>query len=119
MPATNGQRRPTNGNGRGGAPQKRASMDVRLRVLDGPDAGVEYAIAGAVVRLGRGDDNDIVLPDNNCSRVHAEVIRDGAGFMVRDLNSRNGVFVNRKKIPQQRPLKSGDRITIGGTTVEF
>jgi hypothetical protein len=99
------------------APQP--EMDVRLRILNGPGAGTEYAIAGAVVRLGRGEENDIVLDDNNASRVHAEVVRDKKGrFLVRDLDSRNGIFVNRKKVPQA-PLAPGDKITIGGTSVEF
>ncbi|HVO31368.1 MAG TPA: FHA domain-containing protein, partial [bacterium] len=94
-------------------------LDVRLRILDGPAAGTEYAIAGAVVRLGRGDDNDIVLQDNNASRLHAEVVASRGQYVVRDLGSRNGIFVNRKKVPQQQALKNGDKITIGGTTVQF
>src|SRR4051794_27967363 len=82
------------------APAPQPKLDVRLRILDGPGAGMEYALAGPVVRLGRGDENDIVLQDGNCSRVHAEVVRDGSGrFVVRDLGSRNGIFVNRKKVP--------------------
>lgn len=94
-------------------------LDVRLRILDGPAAGTEYAIAGAVVRLGRGDDNDIVLQDNNASRLHAEVVASRGQYVVRDLGSRNGIFVNRKKVSQQQLLKNGDRITIGGTSVQF
>lgn len=94
-------------------------MEVRLRILDGPNAGTEYAIAGPVVRLGRGEENDIVLPDSNASRNHAEVVRDARGsYVVRDLGSRNGIFVNRKKTPQA-PLRNGDKVVIGSTTVEF
>ncbi len=96
------------------------AVEVRLRILDGPGAGNEYAIAGSVVRLGRGEENDIVLEDNNASRLHAEVVRDEATgrYIVRDLGSRNGIFVNRKKVPQA-PLKNGDTFTIGGTSIEF
>lgn len=104
----------------GGRAQSRApAPDVRLRILDGPAAGTEYALAGPVVRLGRGEENDIVLQDGNASRVHAEVVRDRSGrFVVRDLGSRNGIFVNKKKVPQA-PLSGGDRILIGNTNVEF
>lgn len=92
---------------------------ARLRVVEGPGAGTEYAIAGPLVRLGRGEENDIVLPDGNASRNHAELVRDQSGrYVVRDLGSRNGIFVNRKKVPQA-VLSSGDRVTIGGTTIEF
>src|SRR3954465_7947069 len=99
--ASQGRPRPANG-ARGQAPrQPRApAIEVRLRILDGPAAGTEYAIAGTVVRLGRGEENDIPLDDNNASRVHAEVVRDNGGrYLVRDLGSRNGIYVNRKKVP--------------------
>lgn len=117
-----GRPRPGNGSGASRGPSQRPKappMEVRLRILDGPAAGTEYAIAGAVVRLGRGDENDIPLEDNNASRVHAEVVCDKAGrYLVRDLGSRNGIYVNRKKVPQAA-LANGDRITIGGTSVQF
>lgn len=97
----------------------RPALETRLRILDGASAGTEYAIAGSIVRIGRGDDNDIALPDSNCSRNHAELVRDGSGrYLVRDVGSRNGIQVNRKKVPQA-VLTSGDRVTIGSTTVEF
>lgn len=97
----------------------RPALETRLRILDGASAGTEYAIAGSLVRIGRGDDNDIALPDSNCSRNHAELVRDGSGrYLVRDVGSRNGIQVNRKKVPQA-VLSSGDRVTIGSTTVEF
>lgn len=97
----------------------RAAPDIRLRILDGASAGTEYAIAGSLVRIGRGDDNDIVLPDSNASRNHAELVRDGSGrYLVRDVGSRNGILINKKKQPQSL-LKNGDRVTIGSTTVEF
>lgn len=97
----------------------RAALDIRLRILDGASAGTEYAIAGSLVRIGRGDDNDIVLPDSNASRNHAELVRDGSGrYLVRDVGSRNGILINKKKHPQAL-LNNGDRVTIGSTTVEF
>lgn len=117
-----GRPRPQAQSGSQSAPRKpRApAVEVRLRILDGPGAGNEYAIAGSVVRLGRGEENDIVLEDNNASRLHAEVVRDESTgrYIVRDVGSRNGIFVNRKKVPQA-PLKNGDTFTIGGTSIEF
>ena len=119
QPASQGRSRPANGGARGQSRPKAPQVEVRLRILDGPGAGTEYAIAGSVVRLGRGEENDIPLDDNNASRVHAEVVRDNGGrYVVRDLGSRNGIYVNRKKVPQAA-LANGDQITIGGTSVEF
>jgi adenylate cyclase len=70
------------------------------------------AATGARVRLGRGSDNDIVLPDVSVSRYHAELIREPDGWNVQDLKSTNGVEVNR--VPVERaPLLPGDRLGIG------
>ena len=110
---------PRSAHGRARGAAGRPELETRLRILDGPSAGTEYAIAGSVVRLGRADDNDIVLPDSNASRNHAELVRDPSGkYVVRDLGSRNGILVNRRKVPQAL-LSNGDRITIGSTSVEF
>ncbi len=91
---------------------------MRLRILDGPEAGTEYAVTGERVSLGRGDGNDIVLVDENASRNHAELVmeRDGR-YRVRDLGSRHGVVVNKRRV-QEAALASGDRLRIGSTTVE-
>lgn len=110
---------PSGGKARPSAPTRTPAPPARLRIVEGPGAGTEYAIAGPLVRLGRGEENDIVLPDGNASRNHAELVRDASGrYVVRDLGSRNGIFVNRKKVPQA-VLASGDRVTIGGTIIEF
>lgn len=99
--------------------EERPRADIRVRVLDGASAGTEYAIQGSVIRLGRAEDNDIVLPDSNASRNHAELVREPSGrYVVRDLGSRNGILVNRRKVPKA-VLGNGDRVTIGSTTIEF
>lgn len=115
-------RRPSAGARPGGArsrSQERPRPEIRVRVLDGPSAGTEYAIQGSVIRLGRAEDNDIVLPDSNASRNHAELVREPSGrYVVRDLGSRNGILVNRRKVPKAL-LGNGDRVTIGSTNIEF
>ncbi|MET7418508.1 FHA domain-containing protein [Dactylosporangium sp. NPDC005555] len=68
--------------------------------------------AGALIRLGRGPDNDIVLTDLRTSRNHAEVRRTPTGHEVVDLGSRNGTFHNGKPIARQ-PIQAGDMISIG------
>jgi len=64
------------------------------------------------IRLGRGSDNDIVLPDFSVSRKHAAVKREGDGWFVYDLKSTNGVQVNGLSI-NKAPLRSGDLVKIG------
>ncbi|HVS02131.1 MAG TPA: FHA domain-containing protein, partial [Thermoanaerobaculia bacterium] len=64
------------------------------------------------VRLGRGSDNDLVLPDFSVSRRHAALRREGGGWFLYDLKSTNGVQVNGLTV-KKAPLRSNDRLKIG------
>ena len=78
---------------------------------------LEYQLdASGVLSIGRSDKNGIVLPEPASSRVHAEVVGDGTGWLLRDFGSSNGTFVNARRV-KERPLEDGDRIRIG--TVEL
>jgi adenylate cyclase len=83
--------------------------------LEGEEHTFPLTATGATaarVRLGRGSDNDVVLPDVSVSRYHAELIREPDGWHVQDLKSTNGVEINR--VPVERaPLLPGDRLGIG------
>jgi len=72
-----------------------------------------------VVRIGRSGDNDVVVPDPAWSRYHAEIARAGEGWVIRDLGSRNGLRVNGRRIEGSAALASGDRISVGRTTLIF
>jgi adenylate cyclase len=84
----------------------------RLRgLIEGKERFVP--LEGEEVRLGRGSDNDVVLPDFSVSRRHAALRREGErGWFVHDLNSTNGVQVNGVTV-RKAPLTSGDRVKIG------
>jgi transcriptional regulator with PAS, ATPase and Fis domain len=62
--------------------------------------------------LGRGDDCDVVLPSTAVSRRHAEIRRDGPLWIIRDLQSRNGVFVDGMRT-DQAPLELGSVLRLG------
>ena len=68
--------------------------------------------------LGRSRRCDIVLTDPNVSRQHAEVRKQGDGFMLLDLGSTNGTRVNRRDV-KQVVLQHGDRIELGTTEFLF
>ena len=85
-------------------------------VLRGPEG--EWELRDAVTVLGRSRRCDIVLPDPNVSRQHAEIRRENDGFMVRDLGSTNGVRINRRDV-KQAVLQHGDRLEIGTTELLF
>lgn len=73
---------------------------------------------GAPVTLGRADDNTWPLDDQAASRRHAEIAATADGYVIRDLGSSNGTWVNRERI-ESRILADGDQITIGGSTLVF
>lgn len=73
----------------------------------------EYVLnEGATVTIGRSSTNDIYIPEHHVSRQHAVVnYRDGI-FMLNDLNSANGTFVNDQQITDAFPLASGDEVRL-------
>lgn len=72
----------------------------------------EVELSGARVVLGRLEHCDVVLAGRGASREHAELVREGGGWTVRDLGSSNGTFVNDERVESQR-LRAGDVIGIG------
>jgi DNA-binding SARP family transcriptional activator len=82
-------------------------------------AGRQYPMTGATTRIGRLDDNDIVLDDTEVSRHHAVIVDTGTGFVITDLRSTNGVKVRRRRIRPTADLADGDHISIGGHEFVF
>ncbi len=70
-------------------------------------------------RIGRGTENELVIPDSSVSRSHAYIIRIPDGISIVDNESRNGVFVNNKKIDRVRQLKPGDTMRIGSAKLRL
>jgi DNA-binding CsgD family transcriptional regulator len=70
--------------------------------------------------LGTDPANDLPLPaDPTLSRLHAVLERYGAGWCVRDLDSRNGTFVNGQRVWRERPLRPGDELRVGTTRLVY
>src|SRR5690349_2783460 len=72
----------------------------KLVVVKGSQRGKEYTIAGDVIRVGKADENDLVLTEETVSRVHCEILRDGKGYLLRDLHSTNGTFLDGAEIKE-------------------
>ena len=82
--------------------------------------GRQYPLNGASTRIGRHADNDIVFDDDtDVSRYHAVIIDTGAGFVIYDSKSTNGVEVQRRRIRGSAPLADGDLIRIGSREYAF
>jgi serine phosphatase RsbU (regulator of sigma subunit) len=86
-----------------------------LRAETGPDSGQRYNLNVDETTIGRHPDCQIVLTEaGRVSRYHAQIVREGGSFFVKDMDSRNGTFLNNEKItPQEKfPLKNGDRLGV-------
>ncbi|HUG67488.1 MAG TPA: ATP-binding protein [Pirellulaceae bacterium] len=89
-----------------------------LFVIQGSDQGRRYDLDDEAISLGRDNDNSIQLHDSEVSRHHAEVRCDEQGFLLVDLNSSNGSFVNGNQVTEQQ-LTNGDRVQLGRTLMIF
>ena len=87
-------------------------------VKRGPNAGSKFMLDADVVRAGRHPDSDIFLDDITVSRRHAEIVRGGDGFFVRDVGSLNGTYLNRERI-EEASLSNGDELQIGKFKLVF
>jgi hypothetical protein len=83
-----------------------------LVVKRGPNAGSRFLLDKDVTTVGRHPESDIFLDDVTVSRRHAEFTRDDVRFVVRDVGSLNGTYLNRERI-EEAPLSNGDEVQIG------
>lgn len=83
-----------------------------LVVKRGPDIGAKYVLDNDVTHVGRHPESEIFLDDITVSRRHAEFTRSGATYLVKDVGSLNGTYVNRERI-EEASLASGDEVQIG------
>jgi pSer/pThr/pTyr-binding forkhead associated (FHA) protein len=91
-----------------------------LRVMNGPLEGKRFEIHEAhELVIGREDGVDIILDDDLTSRRHANLRRDWEGTHIEDLQSRNGVKVNKRPISGPQTLKDRDEVEVGGTRFIF
>ncbi len=74
----------------------------------------------AVWSIGRGPDNDVILDDHTVSRHHAKLQHKGPRqYLIADVGSGNGSFVNGKRILMSHALQHGDRLTLGRMQLEY
>ena len=90
-----------------------------LLVKRGPGAGSRFVLDQMVVSAGRHPESDIFLDDVTVSRRHAEIVREGDQYLVRDVGSLNGTYVNRERIEDQARLNNGDEVQVGRFKLVF
>ncbi len=89
-----------------------------LHVLQGPDKGRTYQAFNEPTLIGRSSDQ-IRLSDNGTSRLHAEIRPVNGLWILVDLDSANGTFLNGQRIASPTPLQDGDQIKVGSTLLVF
>jgi hypothetical protein len=73
----------------------------------------EYALLKDEVTLGRGEDNDVVIPHASVSRAHARLMRRNGGFELMDLGSTNGSYVDERKVQGSVFVSPGSQVRFG------
>lgn len=89
-----------------------------LHVLQGPDKGRTYELPDDETVIGRSSDH-VHLSDHSISRYHAKIRADDGEWVLYDLQSSNGTYLNGRRILAPSPLKHGDQIKIGTTLFVF
>ncbi len=83
---------------------------------EGPRAG--FPLNRDRIIIGREVSCDVMLNNNSVSRTHSEIVRLAEGYLLKDLGSRNGTFVNGQRI-EETLLQDGDTVTIGDVILKF
>ncbi len=91
----------------------------KLRILNGPYRGREKTVADKSVTIGRDAEAGVQILDRSASRFHCEVFPVGGMFFVKDLDSKNGTYVNDERLTDEELLRVGDVIKIGTTELLF
>ena len=87
---------------------------LRLKVIAGPETGREILIPSTGRTIGRDPSADVVLAERALSRTHCRIYRDDHGWVVEDLDSKNGTLVHNTRLAEAE-LRTGDVIRLGQT----
>ncbi|MDR1268259.1 MAG: FHA domain-containing protein [Planctomycetaceae bacterium] len=88
-------------------------MDVQLVVASGSKAGQVIPVAGPKFIIGRADDCHLKPRSELISRYHCAVISEEGYVAIRDLGSKNGIYLNGERVSMEHELKNGDKLGIG------
>src|SRR5215208_6968520 len=91
------------------------SSNFKLTILNNqsPSPSTEFPLTKSEIIIGRDESSsDLAISSVAVSRRHARMIREGDGYVVEDLGSSNGTFLNGQKVIGRCPLKTGDQIRL-------
>lgn len=92
---------------------------THLVITSGPRRGEKLSLSQAPLTIGRASDSDLVINDDYTSTRHARLLNWDGRWMVQDLDSTNGTFVNGERVAQPTELRRGVSVRIGTTSFEL
>ncbi|GHF26336.1 MULTISPECIES: FHA domain-containing protein FhaB/FipA [Streptomyces] len=114
------QQQPRQQSGGRRAERGRRGAPTKLVVSEGSLTGTTVALQGQTISLGRAHDSTIVLDDDYASSRHARIYPDRDGqWIVEDLGSTNGTYLDRTRLTTPTPIPLGAPIRIGKTVIEL
>ena len=94
----------------------RPKLPTTLHITEGPSAGASLPLGDSIL-IGRTPDATLDLHDQYMSTRHAVIARTPSGYVVEDLGSTNGTYVNDRRITAPTPITPADTLRIGRTTI--
>jgi pSer/pThr/pTyr-binding forkhead associated (FHA) protein len=91
----------------------------RVVITSGPRTGMEIELPETGLTIGRSSGAGLQIKDDYTSTSHAKIVRWRDEWVVQDLDSTNGTFVDGKRITQSTPVRVGSSVRIGTTTFEL
>lgn len=98
--------------------QAATPTEACLITIHGSDFGKKFTLNRPEMIIGRGETADVRIASENVSRQHTKIVQEDQTYVLHDLQSTNGTFVNTKKVAQTT-LRDGDLILIGNTILKF
>ena len=89
------------------------TSQYQLIMRSGPTPGAAYTLEGEQITIGRDSTNGITINDAEISRRHARLTFQGGKYILEDLGSTNGTFVNGQRLAGPRVLKTGEVVSFG------
>ena len=100
-------------------PKKSDRVGPSLVVVDGPLTNTVIPLGTAQITIGRAPDSTIVIDDDYASSRHARIYPSDGGWIVEDLGSTNGTWIERTRITQPTALTPGTPLRVGRTTLQL
>jgi len=96
-----------------------ASLSFHLIMRSGPTPGKSFELTKSEIYIGRDIHNDVVINDAEVSRKHARLVIQAGGYVLEDLGSTNGTFVNGQQLSAVYSLHPGDTVQVADTIFRF